>query len=151
MLLLTIAVIGPFTRPPADQRLFELLPAMLSYLGFPLRILDPWLLCLWSLISRFHDCFFTQAPKILHGKDNFLVIWLLGLVVNQVAPVPLHSRLSTPPGSIHLRILSMFTIQYQNYRILFISACLTCEAWSCNTQMRLAQGTGSRPPGVTSR
>ena len=35
--LLTIAVMGPFTRPPADQRLFELLPAMLSYLGFLLR------------------------------------------------------------------------------------------------------------------
>ena len=37
LLLLTIAVMGPFTRPPADQRLFGLLPAMLSYLGFLLR------------------------------------------------------------------------------------------------------------------
>jgi len=31
-----------------------------------------------------HDCFFSQAPKILHGKGNFLVIWLPGLAVNRV-------------------------------------------------------------------
>lgn len=37
VLLLIIAVMGLFTRLPADQRLFELLLDMLSYLGFPLR------------------------------------------------------------------------------------------------------------------
>ena len=64
---------------------------------------------------------------------------------------PLHSHLLTPPGSIHLHIITMFTSQWQNYCILFNSACLTCKVWRCNTQMWLAQGTGSQPPGITSR
>ncbi|EYE89999.1 uncharacterized protein EURHEDRAFT_417883 [Aspergillus ruber CBS 135680] len=138
---------GPFMLgPPADQRLLSfwlLLPAVPSYLGFPLRTSGCSAALLWSFILKSHGLFFGQAPEFRHGIGNFLVIQHPGLAVNWRAPLPLHSRLSTPPGSIHLHI--------RNYCILFISACLTCEAWSCNTQMRLAQGTGSRPPGVTSR
>jgi len=60
-------------------------------------------------ISKSHDLFFEQAPEFLHGKGNFRVIQHPGLAVNWMASLPLHSHLSTPPGSIHLRIISMFT------------------------------------------
>ncbi|EYE98326.1 uncharacterized protein EURHEDRAFT_206389 [Aspergillus ruber CBS 135680] len=149
------AVMGPFMRgSPADQRLLSfwlLLLAMPSYLSFPLRTSGCSAALLWSFISKSHYFFFSQAPSSLHGKGNFLVIRHPGLSENWMVPLPLHSRLSTPQRSINLRILAMFTSQWRNYCILSNSACLTCEVWRCNTQMRLAQGTGSRPPGVTSR
>ena len=128
-----------------------LLLALPSYLGFPLRTSGCSAALLWSFISKHHEFFFSQASNSLHGKWNFLVIQHPGLAVNWMVPLPLHSCLLTPPGSIHLYIIAMFSSQWWNYCILFNSACLTCEVWRCYTQMWLVQGTGSQPPGVTSR
>jgi len=88
-----------------------LLPAMPPYLGFLLRTSRSLAALLWSLVSKSYDWFFSQALKILHGKGNFLVIQLPGLAMDWMAPVSLHGCLLTPPGSVHLRILALFTSQ----------------------------------------
>ena len=70
---------------------------------------------------------------------------LPGLAMNWMAPVPLHGCLLTPPGSINLCILVLFTnskiaasFSFQHARHARLGA--------ANAQMRLVQGTRSQPP-----
>ena len=123
---------------------------------FGLSLEDFWIFsCLACRLSS-QDIMIASQPDSQNSQDSTWERQFSGHLATRSGCDPGCTCLPPQPSFDPAKINS-FTYPRHAYQPIaklphpFISACLTCKAWRCNTQMRLAQGTGSRPPGVTNR